>query len=93
MAEVVRQRDGFGQVFVEPQGAGEGAGDLGDFQGVGQPRPVMVLFGVNEDLRLVLEPPKGLGVQDPVPVALELGADGVRRFGPGPSLRLGGLVA
>ena len=36
MPEIVRERDGFRQVFVEPQGAGQRPGDLRDFQRVGQ---------------------------------------------------------
>ena len=40
--QVVSQGDGLGQVFVEPQAPGDGAGDLGDLQRVGQTGAVVV---------------------------------------------------
>ena len=43
MAEVVRQGDGLGQVFVEAELPGDGAADLGDFQRVRQAGAVMVV--------------------------------------------------
>ena len=39
---VVGQTDGFGQVLVQPQGAGNGAGDLRHLQCVGEPGAVEV---------------------------------------------------
>ena len=52
--KVVAERDGFGQVLVEAQGAGDGAGDLADFQRMGQPRAVVVPLRGEKDLRLLL---------------------------------------
>ena len=74
VAEVVRQRQRLGQVLVEPEGAGQRPGDLAHLDGVGQPGAEMVALVIDEDLRLVLEPAEGGGMDDPVPVALELAA-------------------
>src|SRR5579863_1563954 len=41
MAEVMRQRKCLGQIFVEPELAGKRAGDLGNFQRVGQTRSIV----------------------------------------------------
>ncbi len=89
VAEVVAERDGLGQVLVEAEGLGDRPGDLGDLEAVGQPRPVVVPEGREEDLGLVLEPAEGLGVDDPVAVALEIGPEDVRGLGPDPPLRVG----
>ena len=72
--EVVRQRERLGEILVEAEGAGDGAGDLAYLEGVGEPRAVVVALMEDEHLRLMLEPPKGGGVDDPVTVALELAA-------------------
>ena len=74
VAQIVRQGQGFGKILVQPQLPGDGAGDLGDLDGMGQPRPELVAFVVDEDLRLVLQPPEGGGMDDPVPVPLIGGA-------------------
>src|SRR3990172_990817 len=76
MAQVVAQGDGLGQVLIELQGPGYGAGGLGYFQGVGESGHIVVPFRVDEDLGLVLEAAEGLGVEDAVPVLLEGGAQG-----------------
>ena len=69
--EVVAQRDRLGQVLVEPQRAGDRARDPGRLERVRQPRADSGRPRVDEDLRLVLEAPERLGVDDPVAVALE----------------------
>src|SRR5206468_4621873 len=46
----------------------------GRLQGVRDPRAVVVALRVDEDLRLPLEPPEGLGMDDPVAVALKRGS-------------------
>ena len=71
MAEVVRQRQRLGEVLVEAERAGERAGDLGDFQRVGEPGAVMVALVVDEDLRLVGEAPERGRVDDAVAIAAE----------------------
>ena len=42
VAEVVGHPDRFDQVLVEAEGAADRAGDLGDFQGVGETGAVVV---------------------------------------------------
>ena len=71
MAEVVPQPDGLDEVLVEPQRPRHGPRYLRDLERVRQSRAVVVALGRDEDLGLVLEPAEGLGVHDPVAVALE----------------------
>ena len=71
MAEVVGERQRLGQILVEAERAGDRAGDLRHFQRVRQARAEMVALVVDEDLRLVLQPAKGVGMDDAVAVALE----------------------
>ena len=75
VSEVVAEGDGFGEVFVEVQGARDGAGNLADFEGVGQAGNIVVAEGRDEYLGLVLEAAECLAVEDAVAVALVLGAD------------------
>ena len=82
MAEIVPQPDGLGQVLVEPQRARDGARDLGHLERVGQARAEVVALGRHEDLRLVLEAAEGLGVHDPVAVALQRRAQPAVLLGP-----------
>ncbi len=77
-----------GQRLVERQVAGDGAADLGDVEGVGEPGDVVVALGVHEDLGLVLQPAERLRVEDAVTVALEGGAVAVGELGHRPALRL-----
>ena len=71
VAEVVAEPDRLGQVLVEAERAGDGAGDPAGLERVGEAGPVVVALGGDEDLGLVLEPAKGLGVDDAVAVALK----------------------
>ena len=80
VTEIVAEADRLDQVLVEAEGAADGAGDLGDFEGVGEAGAVVVAGGGDEDLRLVHEAAKALGVEDPVAVALERGAQVALRF-------------
>ena len=80
MSQVVRQGDGLGEVGLQAQGRGEGPGDLGHLEGMGQAGAVVIALVGDEDLGLLLQPPEGRGVDDPVPVAGE--------GGPGAALRL-----
>ena len=82
MPQVVGESDRFGEVFVQAERAGRRSGDLGDFEGMGQPGAVVVAFVVDEDLRLVLEAAERAGVDDAVAVPLVGRPVGVVRFRP-----------
>jgi hypothetical protein len=81
VAEIVSERDRFGQVFVEAESAGYSTGYLHHLQGVSEACPEVVAVGGDEDLGLVHEPAEGLGVNYSVSVALEVVADTVGRLG------------
>ena len=89
VAEVVGQRDGFGQIFVQPQRAGDGAGKLRYLQRMREPGAEQVALVVQEHLRFVDQPPERGGVHDAVAVALEVVARGRRRDRMAPAARLG----
>jgi hypothetical protein len=76
VAQVVRQGHGLHQILVQAQAARDGAPQLGHFQGVRQTGAEQVPLVVEEDLRLVDQPPEGAAVDDAVAVALELAAGG-----------------
>ena len=69
MAEIVRQRQRLGEVLVEAECASKRAGDLRDFERVGEPGPVMIALVEHEHLRLVLEATERGRVDDAVAVA------------------------
>ena len=59
VTQIVGQDDGLGEVFVEPERARDGAGNLSALQAVRETRSVVVPFVIDEDLGLVLEAPEG----------------------------------
>src|SRR5699024_8997409 len=69
--QVMAQRDGLREVFVELEGARDGARYARDLERVREACAVMVALRLEKDLRLMLEPSKGLAVRNPVDVALE----------------------
>ncbi len=71
VAEIVRESQRFGQVFVQPQLPGDGARDLRHFERVRQPRPEVIAFVKQEHLRLVGQTPEGGRMQNAVAVTLE----------------------
>jgi len=73
VTEVVDQRNGLGEVLVAAQRPRQCAGDLRDFNRMGQAGSVVVALMGDEDLGLVLQPAEGGGVDDAVAVALEGG--------------------
>ena len=74
VAEIVGERDGFGQILIKAQLARHGARDLRHLQRVRQPRAVVIALVEDEDLRLVGQAPEGGRMQDAVAVALERAA-------------------
>ena len=94
VAEVMRQRHRLGQVFVYTQGAGQAAGDLGHFQGMGQAGAIIIAFMFHKDLGLVLQAAEGGGMDDAVAVPAIAGAGGAFGFRvkPAPAFgRMGGI--
>ena len=81
VSEIVRQRQALGQILVEPQRARQRTGDLRHLDRVRQPGPEVVALVIDEDLRLVLQPPERRRMDDPVAVALERRARRAFRFG------------
>ena len=73
VAEVVPEADRLDEILVQPQGAADRAGDLGDFQGVRETGAVVVAGRCDEDLGLVHEAAEALGMEDAVTVALKGG--------------------
>ena len=90
VAEVVPQGDGLRQILIEGEAAGDGAGDLGDIEGVREPRHVVVPVGREKDLRLILEAQERFGIDNSIPVPLEIGAHGTRPLLPKPPPRVFG---
>ena len=72
---VVAEPDRLHEVLVQPQRPSHDARDRGRLERVRHPRAVVVALGVDEDLRLALQPPERLRVDDAVAVALERRAD------------------
>ena len=89
--EIVAERDRFGQLLVQPQHLGDGPRDLRHLERVRQPRAVVIAGRREEHLRLVLQPPERLAVDDAIAIALKRGPDVVFRFGPQPAARVGAL--
>src|ERR687896_2348071 len=83
VAEIVAEGDRLGQVFIEAESSGYGTGYLHHLQGVREACPEVVAVRGDEDLGLVHEPAERLGVDNAVPVALEVVAYTVGRLGPG----------
>jgi len=84
MADVVDQGEGFGEFDIEAECGGKGAGDLGDFKGVGEPIAEVVgrrgewliqdfirVGKSGEDLGFAGEAAEGAGVEDAGGVAGE----------------------
>ena len=80
VAQVVGQTDGLDQIFVKLQRSGHRAAQLSHFQRVRQAGAEQVALMVDEDLGLVDQAPEGRGMDDAVPVALEVAARGRRRL-------------
>src|SRR5689334_24436538 len=70
--EIVSERNRFGEVLVEPQGAGDVAGNARDFHRVSEAGAQMIASAVEEHLGLVLEAAKCARMDDAVAIALIL---------------------
>ena len=89
--QIVAERDRLGELLVEPEHLGDAAGDLRHLERVRQARPIVIAGRREEDLRLVLQAPERLAVDDPVAVALEGRPDRILRLGPHAPAAVGAL--
>ena len=80
VAEIVAERDRFGQLLVQPQHLGDAARDLRHLERVRQPRPVVIAGRRKEHLRLVLQAAERLAVDDAIAIALKRRADRILRL-------------
>ena len=71
VADVVREAQRLGQIFIEAQRAGDAAPDLRDLDAVRQADAIMIAVGGDEHLRLVAQTAEGDRVDDTVAVALK----------------------
>lgn len=74
VAEVMGESDGFGEIFVQLEGAGDIAGDGSDFDGVGEAGAEMIAGAIEEDLGFVFEAAEGAGMDDAIAITLVMGA-------------------
>jgi hypothetical protein len=81
VAKVVTQSNGFGKYLIELKGLGHRSCDLGNLQGMGEPRAVVISGGREKNLGLVFETAERLGVDDPISVTLEGRSDFARFLG------------
>ena len=91
VAEVVAERDRFGQLLVQPQDLRDGARDLRHLERVGEPGAVVIARRREEHLRLVLQPAERLAVDDAIAIALERRPHVVFGLGPETAARIGAL--
>src|SRR4051812_26796335 len=74
MAEGVSQADGLRERFIESQRKRCGTGNLRNFNRMRDSRAVQVALVIDEHLCFVDEPAEGVGVNDPIAIALEFAA-------------------
>jgi hypothetical protein len=76
MADVVDQRKGFGQVFIQAQRRCSSTGNLRNFDGVSQPAAKVVRGATGKYLRLPCQTTEGASLHDALAVTLESRARG-----------------
>ncbi len=80
MADVMHQGEGFDEAFIQAERGGDGARNLRDLDGVGEPGAEMIREALGEDLGLILQTAEGAGMNHAVAVALEVVTIGMRRL-------------
>jgi hypothetical protein len=78
VADIVNEREGFGEFGVQAERRGHGAGDLRDFERMRQAIAEMVGVARGEDLRFGFEAAKRAGMNDAVAVSRVVAAVGMR---------------
>ena len=71
VTQIMGQRDRLGQFPIQTQSTGNRPRHLGHLNRMGQTRAIIIALVLHENLRLVLQPPKGAGMDDPVTVPLK----------------------
>ena len=71
VTQIVPQRNGLGELLVQLQHLRDGPRNLRHLQRVRQARAVVIAGGREEHLRLVLQPPERLAVDDAIAIVLE----------------------
>jgi len=92
--EIVSQRQRFGEIFIQAEGARDRAGNLHNLKRVRETRAVVIAFVIDENLRFVGETPERGRVDDPVAIPPEGIPARTGRLGvaPAPALRrIGGI--
>ena len=56
--QIVRERDRFGEIFVQSQCARDRPADRGNLDGMREARAQMIACSIQKNLRLVFHPPK-----------------------------------
>ncbi len=92
MPEVVRERDGLGEILVQPERARDGARDVCHLEGVREPRAQVIARAVEKNLRLIFQPPERAAVDDARAVALVVRAMRMLRLGIGAPLGVARLL-
>ena len=92
VAKVMGQRHRFGQIGIQAKHTRDGARDLCHLDRMGKAGAVIIALMLDKDLGLVLEPPKGRGMDDPVAVALPWAAKGGHALGPAAAAAFFGLA-
>src|SRR5947207_6277845 len=80
MAQIVRERDCFRQILVQPQCTRDGAADRSHLDRMRQARAQMVARAVEKNLRLVFQAAERARMNDARTIALKFGAIGVTRL-------------
>ena len=80
MAQIVRKRDCFRQILVQPQRTRDGAADRRHLDRMRQARAQMVAGAVEKNLRLVFQAAERARMNDARTIALKFGAIGVTRL-------------
>jgi hypothetical protein len=91
VAQIVTEGNGLGELLVEPQHLGYAPGDLRYLERMRETCPIVIASRREEHLRLVLEAPERLAVNDAIAIALEGRPNRVLRLRPNPALAVGAL--
>ncbi len=89
VADVVDEGQGFGEIGIQAQGAGDGARDLRDFERVREPVAKVVGIPCGKHLRLCFEAAEGARMNHAVAVPRVVVAVGMWRLGITPAARPG----